>query len=233
MGTNVGFSTLCTKKDVTYKFIDDVVREISELTDGPYFHIGGDESHSTKREDYIPFINRVQEIVLSHNKKIIGWDDISIATLKPNTVAQHWANIENAKQAVEQGAKLIMSPATKTYLDMQYDSTSRLGLHWAAYVEVDSSYIWDPATLVPGITKENILGIEAPLWTETITNMDDIEYMVFPRLPGLAEIGWTSSSMRNWNEYKTRLAMHGERFKAMGIDFYQSKLVRWNPGADK
>lgn len=226
-GTKVGFSTLCTKKDVTYKFVDDVVREISELTEGPYFHIGGDESHSTKREDYIPFINRVQEIVLSHNKKVIGWDDISIATLKPNSVAQHWANVKNAQQAVAQGAKIILSPATKTYLDMQYDSTSRLGLHWAGYTEVDSSYIWDPAKLIPGITKENILGIEAPLWTETITNMDDIEYMVFPRLPGLAEIGWTPSAMRSWDEYKLRLADHAVRFRALGINFYPSKRVPW------
>ena len=99
-----------------------------------------------------------------------------------------------------------MSPASKAYLDMQYDSTTRLGLHWAAYIEVDSAYIWDPATLAPGVKKDNIIGIEAPLWTETITNMDEIEYMVFPRLPGYAEIGWTPASSRSWDEYKVRLA---------------------------
>ena len=55
----------------------------------------------------------------------------------------------------------------------------------AAYIEVDSAYNWDAATLIPGVGKENILGVESALWTETITNMDEIEYMVFPRLPGL------------------------------------------------
>ncbi len=227
-GTDVGFSTLCTNKEITYKFIDDVVRELAALTPGPYFHIGGDESHSTKREDYIPFVNRVQEIVQAHGKQVIGWDDISIATLKPISTAQHWANVKNANSAVGQGAKIIMSPATKAYLDMQYDSTTTLGLHWAAYIEVDSAYIWDPATLVPGVKKENVLGIESALWTETITNMKEIEYMVFPRLLGYAEIGWTSSSERSWDEYKVRLGKHGERFKAMDINFYQSKLVPWN-----
>jgi hexosaminidase len=226
-GTKVGFSSLCTKKEITYKFIDDVVREISGLTYGPFFHIGGDESHSTKREDYIPFINKVQDIVASHGKTVIGWDDIAIATLKPNTFAQFWANATNAEMAIKQGAKIIFSTAKKAYLDMQYDSTTKLGLHWAAYIEVDSAYIWDPATLVPGITRENILGVEAPLWTETITNMDEMEYMIFPRLPGYAEIGWTSSKQRNWDEYKTRLAQHGERFRMMGINYYQSKFVRW------
>ena len=83
-GTDVGFSTLCTSKDITYKFIDDVVKELAALTPGPYIHIGGDESHSTKRDDYIPFVNKVQEIVTAHNKQVIGWDDIAISSLKPN-----------------------------------------------------------------------------------------------------------------------------------------------------
>jgi hexosaminidase len=93
---------------------------------------------------------------------------------------------------------------------------------------VDSAYTWDPATLVPGIGRENILGIEAPLWTETIVTMDDIEYMVFPRLPGYAEIGWSPSSARNWEEYKWRLGRQGERFKMMDINYYPSKRVPWS-----
>ncbi|MCD6598425.1 MAG: beta-N-acetylhexosaminidase [Bacteroidales bacterium] len=226
-GTNVGFSTLCTKKELTYKFIDDVIGELASMTPGPYIHIGGDESHVTPLKDYIPFINRVQEIVIKHGKKIIGWDEIAHSELKPNTVVQYWALEENAKKGVSQGAKVLMSPATRTYLDMQYDSTTTPGLHWAGYTEVDSAYIWDPAKLVPGISKENILGVEAPLWTETISNMEDLEYMVFPRLPGLAEIGWTPALQRNWDEYKVRLGNHGYRMQAMGINYYSSPLVPW------
>lgn len=226
-GTEVGFSTLCTSKEVTYEFIDDVVREISEITPGPYFHIGGDESHATKEKDYINFINRVQDIVIKHGKKVIGWDDIAISELKPDVVAQHWANVKNANMAVEKGARILMSPANKAYLDMQYNENTPLGLHWAAYIEVDSAYIWDPETYSPGLQKDDIIGIEAALWTETITNMDELEYMVFPRLPGYAEIGWTPASQRNWEEYRERLANHGERFRVRGIDFYESDRVPW------
>jgi hexosaminidase len=229
-GIKVGFSSLCTGKEITYKFVDDVIRELAALTPGPYIHIGGDESNATKREDYIPFIGKVQDIVSAHGKQVIGWDDIAIVTLKPTFFAQHWENIQNARSAVSQGAKIIMSPAKKTYLDMQYEKETKLGLNWAGYINVDSAYIWDPATLVPGVGKENILGIEAPLWTETITNMDELEYMVFPRLPGYAEIGWTPSLTRNWDDYKERLGKHAERFKAMDINFYPSVLVPWNDG---
>lgn len=226
-GIEVGFSTLCTKKEITYKFIDDVVRELAALTTGPFIHIGGDESHVTKKEDYIPFVEKVQDIVLSHNKRSLGWDEISLGVLRPGTVAQFWANTENAGKAVSQGAKLLMSPATRTYIDMKYDSTIVLGQAWAAYIEVDESYNWDPATFVPGIGKENIEGIEAPLWTETISTMEDIEYMVFPRLTALAEVAWTPSPLRNWENFRLRLGDQGTRLKAMEINFYPSKQIPW------
>jgi hexosaminidase len=226
-GTEVGFSTLCTDKKITYKFIDDVIRELAALTPGPYIHIGGDESLVTPLKDYIPFINKVQDIVKSHGKQVIGWDEIAKASLIDNSVVQFWADDENTKMGIEQGAKVIMSPAKKAYLDMQYDSTTVLGLHWAGYIEVDTGYIWNPETLVEGISKENILGIEAPLWSETVTNIDEIEYLVFPRLPGYAEIGWSATPARNWDDYKIRLAKHGKRMEAMDINFYRSGLVPW------
>jgi hexosaminidase len=226
-GVEVGFSTLCTKKEITYKFVDDVIKELSEITPGPWIHIGGDESHATAKEDYIPFENRVQEIVKAHGKQVIGWDEIALSTIQPGSVAQYWSNAKNSQEAVKQGAKIIMSPATRTYLDMKYNRATKLGQHWAAYIEVDSAYDWNPSSLVKGIGKENILGVEAPLWTETITNMDEIEYMVFPRLIGIAEIAWSPVTNRNWEEYKMRLAEQASRMKAMRIDFYESKLVPW------
>jgi hexosaminidase len=226
-GIEVGFSSLDTHKELTYKFIDDVIRELAALTPGEYIHIGGDESHATKIEDYIPFINRVQDIVEAHGKKVLGWDEIALSTLKPNTIVQYWALAENAVKGVEQGAKVLMSPAKNAYLDMQYDSVSTFGLHWAAYIEVDKGYNWDPANLVPEIKRENIVGIEAPLWSETVSNRFEAEYLIFPRLLGYAEIGWTPAELRNWDEYKVRLANHGERMEAMNISYYPSKLVDW------
>jgi hexosaminidase len=111
---------------------------------------------------------------------------------------------------------------------MQYDSTSTYGLHWAAYIEVDKGYNWDPTNLVPEIKKENIVGIEAPLWSETVGTRQEAEYLIFPRLLGYAEIGWTPTELRRWDEYKIRLANHGERMKAMNISYFPSELVQWD-----
>ena len=142
-------------------------------------------------------------------------------------MAQFWKSKEYAAMAASKGAKVILSPSTNVYLDMKYDTASRIGYHWAAYIEVDSSYKWKPEVKVAGVPKENILGVEAPLWSETIKTFEDVEYLTFPRIPGVAEIGWTPSENRKWDEYKVRLGNQAERFKALEIDYYRSKLVPW------
>lgn len=227
-GTKVGFSTLTINKDITYKFVDDVIREIAAITPGEYFHIGGDETHVTSKEDYKYFIKRAQKIVTSHNKKMIGWADIAEADISPNTIAQFWkVETHSAKLAIEKKAKLLMSPAAKAYMDIQYDSICPLGLHWAGYTEVDDAYQWDPDTFLPNINKDDIIGIEAPLWSETMKSMDDVQYMIFPRLLGYAEIGWSTKGQQKWESYKHRLAAQQERFEAMELNYYASPKVPW------
>tara|TARA_B100000767_G_C19772593_1_gene540849 strand:- start:2938 stop:4467 length:1530 start_codon:yes stop_codon:yes gene_type:complete len=226
-GTEVGFSTLCADEEISFKFLDDVIREISEITPGPYFHLGGDESHVTKDEDYITFINRTQDMVLKYGKKVMGWDEIQKADLKPNSVAQYWANAKNAKTAIKKNAKILMSPAQYAYLDMQYDSLSPFGLHWASYISIKKAYDWIPDQLVDGIEEENIIGIEAPLWSETISNFEELSYLAFPRLLGYAEIGWSKTDQRNWDEYQNRLIEHGVLLDSLSINYYRSPKVAW------
>lgn len=223
----VGFSTLCTHKKITYQFINDVIGEIAAISPGPWIHIGGDESHATPKKDYLPFIKKLQGIVAAHYKKVIGWDEIAQTQLKPGTMVQYWANAKNVRMAIKKGAKVILSPSGRAYLDMKYDTATKLGLHWAGYVNVKKAYDWDPATLIPGVSKKDIAGIEAPLWTETITDMRDIEYMAFPRLIGDAEIGWTPENLRSWNSYRRRLGEQASRLDNLNVNFYRSKLIPW------
>ncbi len=227
-GIDVGFSTLCTKNDVTYAFVEDVVAEIAALTPGPYFHIGGDETAATEPADYIEFVNRVQNIVADQGKQMVGFEEIAQARLLENSIVQHWnLNDGFAPQAAQQGLKIIMSPADRAYLDMKYTSASPLGLTWAGLISVEKAYSWDPAALVAGVTDEDIIGVEAPLWAETLNTLDDIEYMAFPRILGYAEMGWTPQAQRNWYEYKPRLAEQGPRLQALGINFYPSPEIPW------
>ncbi|WP_305886684.1 beta-N-acetylhexosaminidase [Actinoallomurus rhizosphaericola] len=237
-GTDVGFSSLCVDKDVTYRFLDDVVGELARLTPGSYVHIGGDEAHSTPLTDYVKFIDRLQPIVHAHGKNMIGWNEIAQADVKPGpaTLAQNWSIADGntpvadplATAAVQKGVPLVLSPANHAYLDMQYDKNSPYGLHWAGYVSVQKSYQWDPTTIFTGVTEQDVRGVEAPIWSETLTNIHEVEYMAFPRLAGIAEIGWSPQHGRSWDEYRTRLAAQGPRWTAMGVNFYHAPEIAWD-----
>jgi len=228
-GTNVGFSSLCISKPITYTFVDDVIRELAALTPGAYMHVGGDEASSTTTADYVSFVSQVQTIVQSHGKQMIGWEEIAqINGLYASSVAQHWNTTNSfAPTAVQKGAKVLMSPANKAYLDMKYSRKIQLGQTWAGLINTQTGYEWDPATIVSGVSESSVLGVEAPLWTETIVTIRDIEYMAYPRLPGYAELGWSPVTGRNWNEYKVRLGSHGPRLTALGVNFYRDALVPW------
>lgn len=230
-GTNVGFSSLCVDKEITYKFLDDVLRELAEITPGPYIHIGGDEAMSTPADAYLRFMQRVQPIVQKYGKRVVGWEELGQAPLLPGTLVQQWntdpARTIHTLQAVEQGAKVIVSPAARAYLDMKYDDDTSLGLKWAGLVPVRDAYDWEPTNYLAGVGEAQVVGVEAPLWAETLRTLADIQYMVLPRLPGIAEIGWSPVGGRNWDEYRTRLAAQAPRWDAMGLAYYRSPQVKW------
>jgi hexosaminidase len=225
-GIGVTANALCVKKASTYSFLEDVLREVAALTPGPYIHIGGDEADATAPADYVRFIDRAQAIVARFGKRVIGWDEVAHADLRKTTVVQHWYG-QGAAAAARRGAKVIMSPAKHAYLDQKYNASTRLGLNWAGYVSVEDAYRWDPVTELPGVGARSVLGVEAPLWTETITTTADMDYMFFPRLIGIAEIGWSPRAGRNWNEYRLRLGAQAERLDALGVNFYRSPNVPW------
>jgi hexosaminidase len=139
-GVEVGFSALCVEKDVTYRFIDDVVREISALTPGPYFHIGGDEVQTLTPAQYNSFVDRVRGIVESHGKQMIGWDEVTSSSLSASSIVQHWRPKQTPGEAVAKGAKVVVSVANRLYVDMKYEPATPIGLSWAGQVDVQASY---------------------------------------------------------------------------------------------
>ncbi|MFC0506125.1 beta-N-acetylhexosaminidase [Micromonospora costi] len=228
--TAVGYSSLCIHDELTYRFVEDVIRELAEITPGPYLHIGGDEAHATTDEDYRTFVQRVLPLVSKYGKRAYGWNEIMKADPAADVVAQYWGTgTTNADlaEAAARGNKVVMSPANKAYLDMKYDRNTPLGLSWAGYIEVRTAYDWDPATRVAGVGEDAVLGVEAPLWSETLRSIDDIEYMAFPRLPAIAELGWSTAASHDWESFRTRLGEQAPRWRLQDVDFYPSAQVPW------
>ena len=225
-GTDVGWSSLCVDKEGTYAYVDDIVREISAMTPGPYFHIGGDEVATLTNEQYVKFVERAQAIVNKYGKRMIGWEEIAKARLLPTTIVQQWKS-DSVGAALAQGNKLLLSPANKIYLDMKYNTGTELGLNWAAYVEVRDAYDWDPATFLKGVTEQNIVGIEAPIWSETVRNIGAVMFLALPRMPAVAELGWTPQTGRSWESFRSRVVTHEPRWNYLGWNYYRSPQLPW------
>ena len=224
----VGYSSFDVRKDTVYTFLDDVIGEIAAISPSKYFHIGGDETFATTKKDYLYFVERVEAIVEKHGKNVIGWNEISQANISPNSVHQLWKEVHHSLEAVKNGSKIILSPGKKMYLDMKYDNDTKLGLTWAGLIPVDSAYQWNPETYIEELDKDDILGIEAPLWSETISNLEELEYLAFPRVIGYSELGWSVQKNRNWEDYTRRLKGHQSFLEKEKVNYYPSAKIPWN-----
>ncbi|MEO7366490.1 MAG: beta-N-acetylhexosaminidase [Gemmatimonadaceae bacterium] len=210
-------AVMCVDSANIYPIIDDVVREISAMTPGPWYHIGGDEVPRLTRTQYLTFLERMQSIVNSHGKQMIGWAEIAPANLSTTTIAQHWST-DSVQLHAARGGKVIMSPGPHAYLDMKYDSTTILGLKWAGFITPQTVYDWDPGTYRAGVPENAVLGVEAPFWSETAVRAEDFEFLIFPRVLAMAEVGWTPQSLRAWSNFGPRLEFGRLRLKALGVN---------------
>ncbi len=229
-GINGGFSSLCAAKPDTYTFLHDVITQLAALTPGPYVGIGGDEAYATTAGDYAKIVGQAAADTRAAGKIPWGWQETTSLPLPAPAVAAYWkvgAPPASVISAAAQGTQMVLAPANHAYLDQKYNPATQLGLHWAGYVDVQDAYNWDPATYLPNVPASAILGVEADLWGETIVTSADIDYMVFPRLPALAELGWSPASTHDWPAFQKRLAAQGPRWKAAGVSFYASPQIPW------
>ena len=223
-GWDVGWASLECRNENTYIFIDEVFRQLSEISPSMYVHIGGDEAHVTAHDDYVYFVNRVTDIAQKYGKTPIGWQNYDAATDdRENSVTQYWST--GNKQCLS-GVKYIASPADHAYLDMKYDASCDLGLQWAGYNPVDDAYNWDPTDFG---SADQFVGVEGAIWTETISEPEHLDYMYYPRLPGIAEVAWTPKENRSWDEYKERIAQHKDRLDSLEIGYKEDTLIWEKP----
>ncbi|MFT4157712.1 MAG: family 20 glycosylhydrolase [Microbacterium sp.] len=234
-GWGVGHSSVRIHDERTYDFIRDVTRELAELTPGPYLHIGGDESLGTSQADFELFAARATEIVVAAGKTPIAWHEMGSATqIAAGAIGQYWGSLvpqgthaSEARSFIDRGGALIMSPSDAAYLDMKYSSDFPLGLAWAGTVDVRTAYSWEPTTVVD-VPESAILGVEAPLWSETTRTYADVEQLAFPRAAALAEIAWSAPERRDWESFRTRLGALAPLWNAQGIGFHPSAEIPWS-----
>jgi hexosaminidase len=245
---DVGYSAMCPASTNTPAIMTAIIDQLTAMSPGPYYDVGGDEVSTTllSQSQYASFINTEAGIIQGQGKTVMGWADIagSGTNVAGPSVAEYWnpasgtaSGTVTASEAVQKGMHIVMAPASHAYLDQRYKRTvpPTLGMTWACTkgCDVDQFYNWDPGSYVTGVTDANVIGVEGAMWGETVTDLSDVDYMVFPRLQALAEIGWsprvsrTSIHSAAYTDFIGRLAAQGARLMAAGINFYPSTEVPW------
>lgn len=234
-GMAVGFSSLCIGRPEVAAFVATVFGEVAGLTPGPFLHLGGDESHATEPADYDDFVADTLQVIRDLGKVPVGWEEVGRVGPGDGLVVQHWLDPVAAVRGVEAGAAVVLSPSSRLYFDMAYGSFAPDGNSWAGMIDTREVYDWDPVLELAGangsaVAPTSVLGVEAPLWTELVETPDDLFRRLLPRLPALAEVGWSAQTDRSWDDFVARLGPHGRRWIAAGLAFTDDPGVPLAPG---
>ena len=208
-----------------YKFVDDVVKELAAMTPGPYIHLGGDEVHVLQLPQYVKFVERVQDIVYNNGKTYMGWEEVGRGRLRPTTVVQQWKS-DSVPPAVTQGAKVVMSPSNKAYIDMKYTPARSSGSTWAAIIELRPAYEWEPTTYMKGVREDQILGVRG-----RAVERDGAQHRLGDVHDAAAAAGAGRGGVerrpteKNWEGFRERIAAHAPRWRLLGMNYYASPQV--------
>ncbi|GAA1731731.1 beta-N-acetylhexosaminidase [Isoptericola hypogeus] len=230
-GIEVGFSRLWFDNPATEPFLRDVIGDVAAMTRGEWVHVGGDEVHTMELEEFAKFVELAGRIVREAGKTPIFWQEGARGPVEPGTLLQYWEpkgeEFGRFVGAARAGARFVMSPGNHAYLDMKYTPEHPLGLHWAGYVELRDSYEWEPTKVIDGLPADAVEGVEAAVWTETISTRDELFSMLLPRLGAVAEVAWTTPERKDWDGFRARTAAQAPAWRAVGWEFHPTPQVDW------
>ncbi len=242
----VSDDVLCPGKEQTFTFVENVLTEIMELFPSEYIHIGGDEcpkrrwekcpkcqarirelglksddKHSAEHYLQSYVMARVEKFLNDRGRRIIGWDEILEGELAPNATVMSWRSSEGGIEAAMQGHDAIMTPTSHFYFDYyQAADVENEPLAIGGYIPIEKVYTYEPFTeTMPEEAKAHILGVQANLWSEYITDNAQQEYMLLPRVAALSEVQWCQPQTREWPRFLASLSHITDIYKTMGYRF--------------
>ena len=235
-------NTYCPGKEVTFDFTEKMLGEVMDLFPSKYVHIGGDECSkeswkvcddcqkrikdnnlSDEHELQSYFIKRVEKMINAKGKTMIGWDEILEGGLAPNATVMSWRGTSGGITAVKAGHDVVMSPNSHCYLDLRQGDIDMEPDYGYGKLLLSTTYSYNP---VPkGFSTEeanHILGVQGNLWGESMQRPYDHNYMLFPRLFAIAEVGWTPQEGKNYDDFIRRTEYAFNRLDEMHVNYAPS-----------
>ena len=230
----------------TYTYLSNILREVNALFPSGMLHLGGDEVsfgsdkwvqnegikhlmtvHQLKDlkavEHY--FMKRMADSVYKLNAKLLVWDEIADIDLEKDKTIIFWWRQDKPQQlqtALDKGYQTVLSPRLPYYFDFVQDSSHQAGRKWGKfYNPLQDVYSFSADSLIKNKDQLKLIqGIQANLWTETVTNNNRLDYLLFPRLAALAEAAWSSDENKDFKNFEGRLKRHLLLYREQEIYFY-------------
>jgi hexosaminidase len=227
-------------EESTIQFYQDILREVMELFPSPYIHIGGDEvlkdqwKASGRAQARITglglkdehdlqswFIRRMDQFLIAHGRKLVGWDEILEGGLADNAVVMSWRGEEGGIAAATAGHDVVMTPQKSVYFDhYQSEDTEDEPLAIGGFTPIEKVYAYEPVPAeLDAKAAARVQGAQANLWTEYVPGPSHAEYMAYPRACALAEIVWSPKENRALSTFLRRLKHHLKRLKALRVNY--------------
>ena len=241
VGTSWGIiPNIFNPNESTLAFLQDVLTEVLAIFPSAFIHIGGDEAVKMQWEASPEvqarrievgakdshelqswFIRRMDAFLTQHGRRLIGWDEILEGGLAPGAVVMSWRGMGGGIAAAQAGHDVVMAPGSHTYLDhYQSSDTSTEPLAIGGFLPLETVYQFEPIPAELNTAQaKHILGVQCQIWTEYIPTPSRVEYMAFPRLAALAEVGWSSAATRNYADFRARLPRHLQRLNVLDVRY--------------
>ena len=217
---------LCPGKEATFEMLEGILEEVIELFPSPYIHVGGDEAgkqdwkvcpHCQARmkaeglanveelQSYL--IKRMERFINDHGRQLLGWDEILEGGLSPNATVMSWRGTQGGVEAISQDHDAVMTPGRYCYLDKVQDAPIYEPEGFGGFLSIDVAHSYDPMEGMPEGAEMHLLGVQGNLWAEKIPTDEHYEYMMYPRVAAIAEVGWSQLDRK---------------------DGFRERVTRWN-----
>ncbi|WP_412985442.1 beta-N-acetylhexosaminidase [Pontimicrobium sp. IMCC45349] len=233
------FEDIYCSKESTFEFLEDVLDEVLELFPSKYIHIGGDEAPKSRwkhcddcqklikqkglkdeHELQSYFISRIETYLNNKGRQIIGWDEILEGGLAPNATVMSWRGMNGAVEAAKQNHNVIMTPTSHCYFDYYQSENESEPTAIGGFLPLEKVYSFNPIPEELTIEEsKHVLGVQGNIWTEYMPNEKHVEYMMFPRVLAMSEVGWTQPELKEYHNFSNRVENFHERLDALNINY--------------
>ena len=242
----VSDNVLCAGNDKTLTFIDNVLKEITQLFPSKYIHVGGDECPKTqwqkcpKCQARIKALNleakdghsaeeRLQSYIITHasnylkslGRNTIGWDEILEGGLAEGATVMSWRGESGGIAAAKQHHDVVMTPNSYLYFDY-YQSLDKANepIAIGGYLPLETVYSYEPMPKeLTADEARHIIGVQANIWTEYMPTFKQMQYMALPRLAALSEVQWSQPALKDYNSFTNRLTEFTHMYDHLGYNY--------------